>query len=122
MCDVVETDIPAVIDEDFNAAEYSKKVIKMFDDDLPVTQISLLCENTLMPNVVDRFGEDVETETINEEMFRAKVNVVPSSTFFGWVMQYQGGILIDAPEQVKNDYELMLSNIVIRQKEIRTHG
>lgn len=37
MCDVQIMEEEAYIDSDFNVVEYSKKAIKMFDDNLPGT-------------------------------------------------------------------------------------
>ena len=119
MCDVKVLDEAAVRDESFNPAAYARSVIKMYDGDLPETKVTLLCENELMQNVLDRFGEETGTELAGDKSFRATVNVVPSSTFFGWVFQYQGGILIESPEEVKNEYELMLKEIIKRQEKMK---
>ena len=119
MCDVKVLDEAAVRDESFNPAAYARSVIKMYDGDLPEMKVTLLCENELMQNVLDRFGEETGTELAGDKSFRATVNVVPSSTFFGWVFQYQGGILIESPEEVKNEYELMLKEIIKRQEKMK---
>ena len=118
MCDVQLLDDDAYIDPDFNVADYSKKVIKMYDDDLPEKNITLRCMNDLMRNVLDRFGEDIKTSPADDGFFHAKVTVVPSSTFFGWVMQYKGGILIEKPADVKRNYEKMQAVILARQSEL----
>ena len=118
MCDVQILEEEACINSDFNVAEYSKKAIKMFDDNLPEKMVTLRCLNDLMKNVLDRFGEEIKTTTIDKGTFRARVPVVPSSTFFGWVMQYKGGILIERPVEVKRDYEEMLSAILLKQTDL----
>ena len=118
MCDVRMLDDDAYIDPDFNVADYSKKVIKMYDDDLPEKTVTLRCMNDLMRNVLDRFGEDIKTTPADDGFFHAKVTVVPSSTFFGWVLQYKGGILIEKPADVKRNYEKMLAVILARQSEL----
>ena len=119
MCDVKVLDEAAVRDESFNPAAYARSVIKMYDGDLPETTVTLLCENELMQNVLDRFGEETGSELVGDRSFRATVTVVPSSTFFGWVFQYQGGILIESPEEVKTEYELMLKEIIKRQEKVK---
>ena len=118
MCDVQILEEEAYIVLDFNVAEYSKKAIKMFDDNLSEKNVTLRCVNELMKNVLDRFGEKIKTTTAEKETFRAQVSVVPSSTFFGWVMQYKGGILIERPVAVKRDYEKMLSVILAKQSSL----
>ena len=50
--------------------------------------------------------------------FLSNISVVPSSTFFGWVMQYKGGILIEKPAEVKRDYEKMLTEILANQQSL----
>lgn len=91
----------------------------MYDDNLPEKNVTLRCLNDHMRNVLDRFGEDIKTTTVDENSFRAKVTVVPSSTFFGWVMQYKGGILIEKPVSVKKSYEEMLDNILKNQSQLK---
>ena len=117
MCDVCLLDEPAVEDDSFNAALYSRSVIRMFDEDLSETRVTLLAEGRLMQNVLDRFGEETETEPAGEDSFRASVNVVPSGTFFGWVFQYQGGILIESPAEVRESYEAMLRSVSEKQRQ-----
>ena len=115
MCDLEITDEPAVIDESFNPAEHSRKVMKMFDGDQRPRRITLLCENAYMQNVLDRFGEETSTKVADEEHFSAAVTVCPSSTFFAWVMQFRGGILIQKPDAVKQEYEEMLRGLLAEQ-------
>jgi len=120
MCDIVELDENAHIDPEFNVAEYTRKVIKMFEDGLPEEKVILRAQNARMQNILDRFGEETKTSIVDSETFRAEVVVVPSSTFFSWVMQYKGTILIEAPEHVKNDYESMFSDILLKQRAMKT--
>ncbi len=115
MCDVNELDEEAYIDPTFNEAEYTRKMIKMYDDGLEEQRITLRCKNELMKNIIDRFGEDVETEVDQDDTFCVRVSVVPSSTFFGWVFQYRGEILIEEPAIVKEKYEKMLTGILEKQ-------
>ena len=117
MCDVEVLDETAYRDPDFNAAEYARKVVDMFDDDKEAVTVTLQCRNDLMKNVLDRFGEDIVTEVYDEETFLAKVDVVPSSTFFGRVAMFRGDLRILAPEDVKQAYEGMLREILEKQEE-----
>ena len=112
MCDVEEMEEDWIPDPGFNAAEHSQKMIKMFDGDLMEENVALLCENELMKNVIDRFGEKVRTKIVDKEHFLASVKVVPSSTFFGWILQYQGGIVITGPEWVKDSFSKTLSRML----------
>jgi predicted DNA-binding transcriptional regulator YafY len=122
MCDIVELAENAHTDPEFNVAEYTRKVIKMFEDGQTEEEVMLRAQNARMQNILDRFGEDTKTSVVDDNTFRAEVVVVPSSTFFSWVMQYKGEILIEAPEHVKRAYEDMFSDILIKQQSLKTES
>jgi len=115
MCDVDISEEDTANAESFNPSEYVRKTVLMFDDGLEEQEVVLCCENKLMQNVIDRFGEEIETTRIDESSFRAKVRVRPSRTFFSWVFGFCGGILIAEPEAVREDYEKQLRNVIYRQ-------
>ena len=115
MCDVEETNEKAVKDDGFNPSEYARSAFRMIDDDMEETVVTLVCDNTFMQNVVDRFGEGVETEVVDEDTFKAFVPVHPSRTFFSWIVGFYGGIRITGPWEVKMLYEEMLRSILKRQ-------
>ncbi len=117
MCDVEVLDEAAYRDPSFNAAEYARQVVDMFDDDKEAVTVTLRCRNDRMKNVLDRFGEDIVTEVYDGDSFLARVNVVPSSTFFGRVSMFRGYLRIIAPEDVKQAYEGMLREILEKQEE-----
>lgn len=85
----------AVQTPDFDPAEYVRKVFGMYPDDL--CTVELLCDNEVMRSVIDRFGENVRTETADEQYFRATVEVAPSPPFFSWVFTFGGKIRIISP-------------------------
>lgn len=118
MCDVEVMDEAAVNDEGFNAAEFANSTFKMIDEGFPEAEVTLLCDNEFMQNVVDRFGEGVETETVDEETVRASVTVRPSKTFFSWVVGFCGGIRIAGPEDVKERFETTLREILEKQRNL----
>lgn len=88
----------AVQTPDFDPAEYVRKVFGMYPDDLCTAK--LLCDNEVMRSVIDRFGENVRTETVDEQHFRATVEVTPSPPFFSWVFTFSGKIRIVSPAAV----------------------
>lgn len=83
---------------DFDPAEYVRKVFGMYPDNL--CTVELLCDNEIMRSVIDRFGENVQTETVDEQHFRATVEVAPSPPFFSWVFTFGGKIRIVSPAAV----------------------
>ena len=44
--------------------------------------VELLCENSVMDPIVDRFGEGIDTEIADSEHFISRVQVSVSQTFF----------------------------------------
>jgi len=93
--------------KDFNLAEYSRKVFRMFGSD-DETEVELLCETGMMNGIVDQFGTNVRTEEADDQHFRAVVTVCPSLTFYRWVFGWNGGIKITGPEKIKEEYRTML--------------
>ena len=96
---------------DFSIADYSRMALQMFEDNVEERDLLLQAENKYMLNIIDRFGEDVETEISDDEHFTAKVTVRPSATFFAWVFQFRGGIRILEPSEVVVDYRSMLESV-----------
>ena len=72
--------------------------------------ITLLCENTLMNSIIDRFGEDVPTQIVDENHFGVETTVNLSSNFFGWVFASGGKMRITAPQEAVDGFQRMLEN------------
>lgn len=102
-----EPAVPRPTDFDINI--YAQERINMFSGD--TQEVILQCENDMMKSVIDQFGEDAETQTVNQQFFRAKVNVNVSQTFFAWVFQFNGKIRIYGPEEVREQYRQMLEKL-----------
>ena len=83
-------------------------VLQMFDGNEEECEVTLTAENKYMLNIIDRFGEDIQTVIVDSEHFSAKVTVRPSSTFFSWVFQFCGGIRITEPTEIVSAYRSML--------------
>ena len=66
--------------ENFDPIDYTVNVFSMYDGDLET--VELLCENSVMDPIVDRFGEDIDTEIADSEHFISRVQVSVSQTFF----------------------------------------
>ena len=75
-------------------------------------RVTLVCDNSVMDHIVDRFGEDVETFPVDGKTFQASVLVTASKPFFGWVFGFDGKVRITAPAKVKREYEKMLQRAV----------
>ena len=109
MCNVNLNDAPADSPpSDYSIAAYGSKVFDMFDGHNAT--VTLRCKNDLMRVIVDRFGENVQTEVFDKEHFLATVDVSVSPTFFGWVFQFADGVNIVSPPEIAREYGDMLKN------------
>ena len=88
--------------DDFDVSEYANRVFQMFTGEEKTVQLK--CDNELMKNIIDRFGEDVEVISNDEQTFTVSVTVDVSPTFFGWVLGFGGEMKIVGPEKVRNLY------------------
>lgn len=61
-------------------------------------EVELLVDNPLMNSIIDRFGEGVRTEIIDDQHFKVIVTVSLSSNFYGWVFASQGKVRILQPQ------------------------
>ena len=94
--------------KEYNIKKFCKQVFSMYDgEDCTVT---LRCDNSVMKDVIDRFGEGVKTTPLDDTSFLAEVEVSVSQTFFAWVFAYAGKIKIVEPQKVKSDFQKQLKS------------
>ena len=82
MTAIQDSDAPYISDPSFDPASYIREIFGMYHD-VP-QRVTLLCENRTMRNIIDHFGEDVDTEVVDANHFRATVDVAPTPPFFSW--------------------------------------
>ncbi len=95
--------------DDFDINDYAQSRVNMFSGELQ--EVVLQCENEMMKSVIDQFGEDVESEPVNRDFFRATVKANVSQTFFAWVFRFNGRIWIHGPADVREQYREMLQRL-----------
>ena len=95
-----EKAIPAP--DDFNISNFTRTAFQMYDS--LHEEVELKCTNNMMKIIIDRFGENVYTEIIDDNHFMTRVEVALSPNFFGWVFSMSGQIQIISPEVVKTKY------------------
>ena len=88
--------------KEYDIAVFCRQVFSMYDGEL--CKVELKCKNALMKTVIDRFGEDVETMSLENGYFKAVVEVSVSPTFYSWVFTFDGGIKILSPKKVRQAY------------------
>lgn len=103
--------------KEFSVSDYTKTVFRMYDEKR--VTVELLCENQVMKSVIDRFGEDVETQIFDKKHFIARVEVAMSPNFFGWVFGFEKSIRILGPLEARRRYRTMLNRGLKRLDEAK---
>lgn len=93
--------------DDFTVTDYAERIFKMYDNG-DIMTVTLRCNHDMIDHIIDYFGKDVELFNINEDTFDVDVRVSTSSTFFSWVMEYAGKMMIAGPERVREKYRQVL--------------
>ena len=75
-------------------------------------RVTLVCDNSVMDHIVDRFGDELEIFPLDGRRFQISVMVTASKPFYGWVFGFDGKVRITAPAKVKREYEKMLQRAV----------
>ena len=78
---------------------YTRKHFRMFGGE--EERVTLLCTNDMANVIIDQFGRDTKLKKVDDEHFEAKVDVVVSSQFFGWIVALEGKVRIEKPNNVK---------------------
>ena len=100
--DEARTPVEDVMGKGFSIGEYSKKVFSMYSGES--MRVTLLCENSMVNPVIDRFGDRVFIEKNGDGSFKVSVNVDISPTFFAWVFTFAGKIKIISPQSVVESF------------------
>jgi len=96
--------------EKFDIAQYQKKIFSMYGGE--ETRVEIIFENRLIGVVVDRFGEDVKTFTLDENHFKALIDVEISPIFIGWIMQFKSAAKITAPQNLIDEIKGLCMEIL----------
>lgn len=107
ICNAEMTEEDAILPgEDFNIDVYVHKQFRMNVGES--IDVVMACLNERMRNVIDCFGEDVETWVLDEEHFCVRTQVADSPTFYSWVFGFGGDIRILEPRLAVKKYRKML--------------
>lgn len=93
-------DMAVPMPDNFSISDFTKTVFQMYDEER--SEVELKCTADMMKVIIDRFGEDVETEIIDEQHFKVKLQVSLSPNFYGWLFGFGGKIeLVFPPEAIE---------------------
>lgn len=108
---------PTILDEpaapvptDFNINDYIKTSFRMYNSKRQ--KVELICDNSTMDAILDRFGMDVEIHENDSASFRVVVDVAVSHVFYAWVFGFGGRVKIKAPDDVNAAYGKMVRDAV----------
>ena len=101
--DSIETD-------DFNIDEYTDGMFRMFNSERK--DIELICDNSVMDAILDKFGMNVNTFAYDMKSFRVEANIAVNHVFYSWIFGFGGKVRIKSPEEIKKHYEEMLHEAI----------
>ena len=101
---------PEIIDEavvpaplGFDVNKYINTTFRMYN--APRKEVELVCDNSVMDAIIDRFGPDVETYACDQQNFRVIAEVAVGTVFFNWIFGFGGKVKIKAPEDAREQYK-----------------
>ena len=109
-CPVILNDEGTAPPQGFNIDDYINTTFRMYNSEHE--DVELVCDNTVMDAIIDRFGEEVTTYANDMTTFRAVVKVAVSHVFYSWVFGFGGKVKIKGPESVRSEYIKMLNAAV----------
>jgi predicted DNA-binding transcriptional regulator YafY len=92
--------------EDFDINNYIKTSFHTYNSEHK--EVELICDNSTMDAILDRFGTDVETYANDLTSFRAMANIAVNHVFYAWVFGFDGKVKIKSPDEVKEGYAMMV--------------
>lgn len=84
----------------FDCAVYSKRTFNMYSGE--TEKIKLICDNSIIDDIFDRFGDNIVIRDFDDENFLICVNVAMSTGLVSWIMQYGELIKVEYPEKLKS--------------------
>lgn len=96
--------------ENMDMAEFSKKTFGMFAG--AEKTVRLRCENSLAGVIIDTFGTDVSIRPDGDAHFVARMEVLVSPQFFGWLAGLGARVEIKSPDETREEYINYITNII----------
>ena len=71
-------------------------------------EVEMQVDNSLMGEIIDRFGHDITTYACDQQSFRVITTVGLGPAFYSWVFGLQGKVKLCEPDSVCNEYNSMI--------------
>ena len=82
----------------FNSADYASKLFNMFSGE--PRPVEFICNNEMIEQVLDRFGERVKMQKYDDEHFAVKTNAAVSDGLVSWLLGFGGKIKVKSPNDL----------------------
>ena len=82
----------------FDSADYASKLFNMYSGEQK--PVELICTNDLLETMLDRFGERVKVQKVDDESFLLRTNAVVSDGLAAWVLQFGGRVTVKMPNDL----------------------
>lgn len=92
---------------DFDLDKHLNTMFHMFSS--MRQSIDLICDNKVVDAIIDRFGEKVDIIELDNNHFKATVEVAVNNVFFSWIVGFAGLVTIMTPEEVREEYKAFVT-------------
>lgn len=113
MKDVVVLPVARIMNDkskNFDVADYCNRAFGMYSGEDET--LTVCFPNRLIGVVIDRFGKEISTHTVDENHFTARLKVSVSPQLFGWLTGLGPEVQIVSPNHVVTEYVDYMKNIM----------
>ncbi len=86
--------------DEFDAADYISKTFNMFGGS--ENKIELRCKNSLLEQIVDRFGDGVPLRKSGDDHFVLYIDALISEGLISWILQFGSDIEVLSPRELRS--------------------
>ena len=98
------------IPKDFRINKFLNVNFRMYNT--PASEVELICDNSVMDALIDKFGHSIKTFPYDENNFISIVEVAVNHVFFSWVFGFGGKVRINGPDNIKEKYIDMVKSVL----------
>ena len=86
--------------DSFDVADYTKKLFGMFGGNMQ--EVKLRCNNSILEQVTDRFGDSIFITNVTETTFDFTVKAAISDALVTWITNYSDMIEVIRPQELRD--------------------
>lgn len=98
----------------FDAAVYARQTFNMFSGE--IKEIDLICDNSIIDDILDRFGDKANIMCNDEESFSIRITATMGQGLVSWIMQYGKNITVVKPQELKDLVLLRAEEILAKYR------